>query len=443
MSSSAAQIAHAAVDEYSTFGSIRLGRTVQSIVARLIRFWDSRNVNKNGEFMGITLLLLDEMDSVIHAFIPANRASHYRPSLKAGCIVRLERFEVARVAHMYKVTEHQFLIRFLPSTCLGEVHTDAPVIKSERFMMRRYDQLQVLANTNLELPDVVGEIRSVQGSDLSNDSATTRVVVRFLIEPNVTVYLTLWDEAASTFRGLLKSGDKSKDVLLVTTVNPKLFGGNLYLNSTQGTSVGAASSPAFTCVDTLEGIKRKEPVSIGELNAFISNSDEQTQEPDFLCKALVVGVNQENGWFCVELAVDDGKDSATFVVFDKEMTKLTGKEAAVLALDEDPNGEGDELPRCLEELAGKEFVFQIRVTPFNFTPNHRTFTVSTITECNTLETCGKEHDDNILPNREVEVTLAGSSSGQSVLGNRTGVEYAEANPPEVKGAQKKRKLSSE
>ncbi|CAF2071814.1 unnamed protein product [Brassica oleracea] len=443
MSSSAAQIAHAAVDEYSTFASLRLGRTVQSIVARLIRFWDSRNVNKNGEFMGITLLLLDEMDSVIHAFIPANRASHYRPSLKAGCIVRLERFEVARVAHMYKVTEHQFLIRFLPSTCLGEVHTDAPVIKSERFMMRRYDQLQVLANTNLELPDVVGEIRSVQGSDLSNDSATTRVVVRFLIEPNVTVYLTLWDEAASTFRGLLKSGDKSKDVLLVTTVNPKLFGGNLYLNSTQGTSVGAASSPAFTCVDTLEGIKRKEPVSIGELNAFISNSDEQTQEPDFLCKALVVGVNQENGWFCVELAVDDGKDSATFVVFDKEMTKLTGKEAAVLALDEDPNGEGDELPRCLEELAGKEFVFQIRVTPFNFTPNHRTFTVSTITECNTLETCGKEHDDNILPNREVEVTLAASSSGQSVLGNRTGVEYAEANPPEVKGAQKKRKLSSE
>ncbi|KAL0835044.1 hypothetical protein Bca101_086933 [Brassica carinata] len=418
MSSSAAQIAHAAVDEYSTFASLRLGRTVQSIVARLIRFWDSRNVNKNGEFMGITLLLLDEMDSVIHAFIPANRASHYRPSLKAGCIVRLERFEVARVAHMYKVTEHQFLIRFLPSTCLGEVHTDAPVIKSERFMMRRYDQLQVLANTNLELPDVVGEIRSVQGSDLSNDSATTRVVVRFLIEP-----------------------------------------------------VGAASSPAFTCVDTLEGIKRKEPVSIGELNAFISNSDEQTQEPDFLCKALVVGVNQENGWFfisctkchkklersgtslscsrCVTsdvtavLAVDDGKDSATFVVFDKEMTKLTGKEAAVLALDEDPNGEGDELPRCLEELAGKEFVFQIRVTPFNFTPNHRTFTVSTITECNTLETCGKEHDDNILPNREVEVTLAASSSGQSVLGNRTGVEYAEANPPEVKGAQKKRKLSSD
>ena len=45
------------------------------------------------------------------------------------------------------------------------------------------------------------------------------------------------------------------------------------------------------------------------------------------------------------------------------------------------NGGEEYLPSCLEELAGKEFVFQIRViTPFNFTPNHRTFTVSTITD---------------------------------------------------------------
>ncbi|KAH0870838.1 hypothetical protein HID58_077860, partial [Brassica napus] len=88
--------------------------------------------------------------------------------------------------------------------------------------------------------------------------------------------------------------------------------------------------------------------------------------------------------FLVELAVDDGKDSATFVVFDKEMTKLTKQEAAVLALDENSNGGEDYLPSCLEGLTGKEFVFQIRVMPFNFTPNHRTFTVSTITEDNTM-----------------------------------------------------------
>ncbi|XP_048627592.1 uncharacterized protein LOC125596554 isoform X2 [Brassica napus] len=190
-----APVANAAV-AYSTFESLRLGRAAQSVVARLIRFWDSRNINKNGEFMGITILLLDELDSVIHGFIPANRASHYRNDLKTGSIVKLDRFEVARVAHMYKITEHQFLIRFIAST----LQTDAPVIKFDKFMVRHYDHLQVLANTNLELPDVVGEIQSMQGSDLKNNAATSRVVVRFLIERNVSVYLSLWNEAASTKR---------------------------------------------------------------------------------------------------------------------------------------------------------------------------------------------------------------------------------------------------
>ncbi|KAF8099420.1 hypothetical protein N665_0244s0019 [Sinapis alba] len=47
------------------------------------------------------------------------------------------------------------------------------------------------------------------------------------------------------------------------------------------------------------------------------------------------------------------------------MLKLTKQDAAVLTHDKMNNGVGEELPECLAELAGKEFVFQIRVTPFN------------------------------------------------------------------------------
>ncbi|KAH0903563.1 hypothetical protein HID58_043066 [Brassica napus] len=84
MASSAAPVANAAV-AYSTFESLRLGRAAQSVVARLIRFWDSRNINKNGEFMGITILLLDELFpnrrcgglNTVHAGIrPQEQCSH-------------------------------------------------------------------------------------------------------------------------------------------------------------------------------------------------------------------------------------------------------------------------------------------------------------------------------------------------------------------------------
>ncbi|XP_056867045.1 uncharacterized protein LOC130512765 [Raphanus sativus] len=84
--------------------------------------------------------------------------------------------------------------------------------------------------------------------------------------------------------------------------------------------------------------------------------------------------------FHVELSVDDGHNNATFVVFDREMLKLTKKDAAALTVDEINGGGGEQLLQCLEELGGKEFVFQIRVTPFNFTQNHHTFTVSGISD---------------------------------------------------------------
>uniref|UniRef100_M4E6X0 Uncharacterized protein n=1 Tax=Brassica campestris TaxID=3711 RepID=M4E6X0_BRACM len=54
MASSGVVLAH------SAFDGLRLGRSAQFVVGRLLRFWDSKNIKKQGEFMGITLLLLDE-----------------------------------------------------------------------------------------------------------------------------------------------------------------------------------------------------------------------------------------------------------------------------------------------------------------------------------------------------------------------------------------------
>ncbi|CAG7888383.1 unnamed protein product [Brassica rapa] len=79
--------------------------------------------------MGITVLFLDEkVNLVIHGFIPAGRANHYMPSLKAGFIVKVDRFEVARCSSMYKIIDHPFIIRFISPTIIYEVNTGAPKI---------------------------------------------------------------------------------------------------------------------------------------------------------------------------------------------------------------------------------------------------------------------------------------------------------------------------
>ncbi|KAF2536483.1 hypothetical protein F2Q70_00005979 [Brassica cretica] len=116
MSLSASPVSQTGVPgvRHSTFESLRLGRSSQSIAAGLLRFWDSLNSKKD--------------NSVIHGFISAGRANHYMPSLKAGPIVKVGRFEVARCSSMYKITDHPFLIRFIPPTIIDEVITGAPEI---------------------------------------------------------------------------------------------------------------------------------------------------------------------------------------------------------------------------------------------------------------------------------------------------------------------------
>ncbi|KAH0884872.1 hypothetical protein HID58_060968, partial [Brassica napus] len=45
---------------HTTFESLRLGRNSQSIASGFLRFWDSLNFKKDREFLGITVLFLDE-----------------------------------------------------------------------------------------------------------------------------------------------------------------------------------------------------------------------------------------------------------------------------------------------------------------------------------------------------------------------------------------------
>ncbi|KAF2597062.1 hypothetical protein F2Q68_00009731 [Brassica cretica] len=114
---------------HSTFESLCLGRSSQSISSGFLRFWDSLNFKKDRELVGITVLFLDEkVNSVIHGFTSVGRANHYMPSVKVDSI------------------------------------ESAPEI-----------------NLQSRLDYVVGQICYVQGSDLTKE--TIRVVIRLLIDP--------------------------------------------------------------------------------------------------------------------------------------------------------------------------------------------------------------------------------------------------------------------
>ncbi|CAH8253165.1 unnamed protein product [Arabidopsis lyrata] len=116
-------VAIPAQTDYSTFDDLRLGRSSQDVVGRLLRFWDA----------------------------PV-RASQFRNVLQEGRIFCVGGFEVGRCTNLYKITDNPFVIRFLPSTTIVEVNHVGATIEREKFMLRKGDHLQALANINLELP---------------------------------------------------------------------------------------------------------------------------------------------------------------------------------------------------------------------------------------------------------------------------------------------------
>ncbi|XP_048596119.1 uncharacterized protein LOC106347164 isoform X2 [Brassica napus] len=115
------------------------------------------------------------------------------------------------------------LLHKQPSTFSGSVDLPSSLLlfcsvsgtpKTSRSMVNSWESLyfslmrsgSIVKVSRFELPDVVGKIHFVQGSDLKDAQVMTRVVVCFVIEPTVVVYLSLWDEAAAMFRGLISSG---------------------------------------------------------------------------------------------------------------------------------------------------------------------------------------------------------------------------------------------
>ncbi|KAF3593538.1 hypothetical protein DY000_02020868 [Brassica cretica] len=400
MSSSDAFGFHQPLD-HSTFPALQHGRSSQSILGRLFRFWESPNINNPSELTGITLLFLDEKDSMINGFIPADQAVHFRGSLQEGNIYKVSDFEVQKCPHTYKITDQTYVIRFTVQTTIDPVINNVPVINHQKFMVREYAHLQILANTNLELPDVVGQIQSVKGYELNNTEVVSPILIGFLIAPSTPATRVFFSPGLPDIKQF------------------KL-------------SLSGAGGEHFNWLDDNATINNKQLCSVGDLNMFLSSTT--TQEASFICKARIVEVLTQNGWnylscvhcskeieksgatlhcnrcfnsnitgvvrYRVELLVDDGNNYAIVVVLNKEMLKLTKQDAANMLLNEvisKPqtliktvaitqisiqlqvnSGVNGKLPKCIEELEGQTFIFHIRVSPSNSASSRCPFTVSAI-----------------------------------------------------------------
>lgn len=417
-------------NSYTVLADLRAGRCSKTAEVRLLRFWEARNIPKNGgKLLSVEMLLVDEHATMIQGCLPAALQLTFRGRLTEGSLYTLSGFDVTRSNPKFRLTDGPVAIRFNEGTAFEKLATTTRMIPTEHFRFRTYDQILELANAGKQLPDVMGELLAIRSTITDRLPGAQRVMLTLRLDGDAKVCVSLFDSLALGFHSKLDGYGREPRIVVVTAINPKIVSGNLYLNGTSATRVffdreTTVGSEAFNrlpeCGPDQGGSSSKvvhaqkiEPLTIAELNNFVLTADPQIIE--FLCTAKVTEVKQDEGWcyigcsvcskklnreetsftcvscnqtnavaelrYRVVLSVSDATGSAGFVGFDKEVAKLThvlASEAAQI-VGIGLNAEVDtELPRALADVVGNTYTFQLRLKDFNFTANHQTFTISRI-----------------------------------------------------------------
>ncbi|CAN7102682.1 unnamed protein product [Brassica rapa subsp. narinosa] len=463
------------------FSDLKSGRCSSVVEARLLRFWEARNVKRGGELMWMDLLMIDVNSTVMQVTISAGRLPQFREKLLAGTMFSVSGFDVSRCAQNFRLTDSSLMIRFNESTSFQELTEPDSPLPEEAFRFRNHSELIGLANSNTQLPDIIGEILSVKSTVCDPPEEKNRVMVTLKLDSDETVTLSFFDSQAVAFHIQLEAMRVDPKVMVVTSINPKIVGGRLFLNATSGTHVysdkkteaGAALFYRLVARDTglpsaaplLKSYAKVETMTIADLSSFIVSA--ASQEIDFLCTGRVVRIDTDKGWcyvacskcskklqrtesaftcgvcnnpqavgalrYRVEMAISDDTAEGTFVWFDGVLTKLhsiRASEAAQMLAEDGVNPEDTMLPPFIAAMEGKTYTFQVRVTAFNFTEHHKTFTITRVAEehgrlpVDDVVNNGDDDDDDdddasptIKPS-----TAAGDQGGTSKARKKTGAE---------------------
>ncbi|KAG2264124.1 hypothetical protein Bca52824_071203 [Brassica carinata] len=472
--------------EVVAFKDVKYGPHEGELRFRLIHFWESRNVETKVLF-GLEMLLIDQEATVIQGFIPSGRIDTYLPHMKSGGIYRLNTFFGSNNKTLYRVAEPRFTITFSSTSVLSELEDSAVSFPEDRFRFHGYEEFDAACDLRGDLYDFVGHIKLVNGQVLSDRlvlddakiASSRQVLLHVQTHDGPVMKMYLWDQAASDFREKFKASGGTARVILVTTLNPKRFGGALAISSMTPSRVFLdtdvqATREYLTWMNTnlavanrvdADIVTKTETVTIGDLLSYMKQEDAKVAW--FECIATISDVVHGSSWYYIgcggchtkatkgpttlmckkcgktdivgvaqylaKISVYDHDDEASFVLLGDAGRELSGKKASDLVesyFEANESLGGDHLvpvPQALIDTIGETRRFIVKVSTHNLTGKTRALTVTKVLPLEDPEVEADLEGDVIVP--EAQETLEkGIDDGPSTCVKRAG-DCVEAEDP--------------
>ncbi|KAH0938675.1 LOW QUALITY PROTEIN: hypothetical protein HID58_006136 [Brassica napus] len=394
--------------EVMSFKDVKFGAHGCELRFRLIHLWEARNV--------VTKTLIGlEMNYCIQGFIPAGRIDTYLPHMKVGGIYRLNSFYGSNNKTLYRVAEPSVTITFSSYSVLSDLE-DRP------FRFHGYEEFDAACDLRRDLYDYVGHIKLVNGQVL-NDSLVLDDA-EIASSRRVLLHVQTHDCTSGTRLPLIlvenfKASGGAASVILVTTLNPKRFGGVLTLSSMTSSRVFLDSDVQATRdyltwlnsnmdvadIVSAEVVTKTETVTIGELFSYMKQKlprllatvgdvvhgsrwyyigcgvchTKATKGPTTLmCKKCgksdIVGVAQ----YLAKISVYDNDDQACLCSL--VMLELTGKKLLSWLIANENMGDDHlvPVPQALINTIGQTRKFIVKVSTHNLTGKTQSLTVTKV-----------------------------------------------------------------
>ncbi|KAG2270108.1 hypothetical protein Bca52824_064663 [Brassica carinata] len=127
--------------------------------------------------MWVDMLSVDVNATMMQATISAHHLPWFKERLIVGAMYSIADFDVARCAQNFRLSDSSLMIRFNVSTSFDEIDEPVPALPEETFWFRDQSELLGLANTNTQLPDIIGEILGVKSTVTDPPEEKNRVMV--------------------------------------------------------------------------------------------------------------------------------------------------------------------------------------------------------------------------------------------------------------------------
>ncbi|KAF3595501.1 hypothetical protein DY000_02024716 [Brassica cretica] len=387
------------------------GKAVVSASDEVLFFKDLKFGPQEGE------LRFRHCDPRVHP----TRIETYLPHMFAGSIYRLNNFYGSKSKNVYRVAEPDVIISFTWNYVLSVLLNIPVPFPEDRFRFYGYEEFEAACDLKGDLyDDVLFNITAdyVGHLKLVNEQASRSLLQEEFCGPVMKLYL--WDKAAAAFCEKFKALGKPPTVILVTTVNPKRFGGALTLSSFSSLRVffdmDVQATREYLAWVNAEIVTKAETATIGELLSYMKHEGEKVAW--FECTATIDDVVRDSAWYYIacggcktkttkgpttlmckkcgktdivgateyltKIAVYDNNDHASFVLLGDAGRELAGMKASELVESyfEANESVGDDhvvlVPHSLTDSIGQTRTFIIKVSKHNLDGKTQSLTVTKV-----------------------------------------------------------------